>query len=1614
MKRKGKAVKMKIASKLVVFFLMVSVVPLAIAGFIAYLRMSNMLHDMILYRLDTLARERVDRLELMYAERKGGIATLAPVPAVADALEDFTRAFVSSGLNGPMYRAAESRSAPLITALTKQHAFFDVILVSPAGDVVFTQKKERDLGTNLRTGPYKDTAFARAFALASAENRTVISDIGFYEPSQNAAVFMVAPVRKEDRFLGVIAIKAMTSTIYAVAGDYAGLGETGETSIVSAMGDETIWVAPTRHDPDAAFKRKLELGSMMANPAQEAAHGKRGTGAFPDYRGVPVLAAWRHIPSLGLGLVIKMDEAEALAPVRALTVLFVFLGLGALVVVFAVSMVIGRSLSRPILALTGTAGRMAGGDLNVRTDIRTGDEIGTLGAAFNDMAETLQRQAKSRERISRELETIIDSIPGLVFYKDVENRFIRVNKYIADSYKKTKKELEGASLYDLHSREEAQAYLDDDLKVIQSGKPKLNYDEGWPTETGFRWVNTSKIPYFDEKGEAIGIIGVSMDVTERRQAQEALDRKTRIATAINRVFRQALTCEAEEEVAKVTLGIAEELTGSKFGFIGEISAAGLMDTIAISNPGWEACEVIVSDAVHFIKNMPLRGIDRSTLREGRSRIVNADQITTHPDRVGVPRGHPPITCFLGVPIVREARTVGMIGLANKEGGYNKADQEAIEALAPMFYECLLRKRLETQVRKQSALQTGQNKLNKRMQGEKDIGTLADDIVACVAEQVGAQVGALFLAENGTLRLTGRYAYRKHEGVPEVFLLGEGLVGQTAASMQPIHLNDVPEDYVLVGSALGQAVPRNILAVPFFFNQEVKGVIEIASLEPFSNLHREFLDLVADSIGIAVQTAQSRERVKELLEASQRFIEELQTQQEELKTANEELVEQTQRLKESEERIKAQQEEMEVTNEELEEKNELLEQQKREVELARKAVEEKTVEVALASKYKSEFLANMSHELRTPLNSLLLLARGLAKNKEGNLTEDQMESARIIYVGGNDLLNLINEILDLSRIEAGRMDLRLGLVRISDLAAGVRASFGHMAKEKGIGLEVAVSDDAPAEITSDHKRVEQVIRNLLANAIKFTETGGVAVTFGIPAPGTDLSRSGLSATECLAVAIKDTGIGIAPEQHKIIFEAFHQVDRGTTRKYEGTGLGLSISREIVSLLGGEIQVESELGKGSVFTVYLPTKAERPRKPDLGTRTEDVKRSQVSVQPPIPDDRDGLTGSDAVILVIEDDPKFAGVLRAKCHEKGFKCLVAPTGEAGLELAAKRLPGAVILDIRLPGMDGWSVLSALKEDIRTRHIPVHVVSVESSSTESLRRGAVGHASKPVDQQCLEEVFHTLERVSTGTPKRLLVVEDDPKIRRDIVRLIGGGDVKVDEAGTGAEAMEALRSNRFNCVVLDLGLPDMAGNELLVKLERDGVEPPPVIVHTARDLTRDEEEGLREHAGSIVIKDVRSQERLLDEVSLFLHREVSRMPEKKRKIIRDLHDTDELLRGKKVLVVDDDMRTTFAVSRILSERGMKPLKAENGERALRLLEEHPDVALVLMDIMMPVMDGYEAMKRIRAREGFYKLPIIALTAKAMPEDREKCLAAGANDYMPKPVDEGRLISMIRVWMCR
>ncbi len=858
-----------------------------------------------------------------------------------------------------------------------------------------------------------------------------------------------------------------------------------------------------------------------------------------------------------------------------------------------------------------------------------------------------------------------------------------------------------------------------------------------------------------------------------------------------------------------------------------------------------------------------------------------------------------------------------------------------------------------------------------------------------------------------LKLLASYAFRNRKNVGNKFTLGEGLVGQAALEKERILITNAPEDYVQITSGLGQAKPTNIIVLPVLFEGQVKAVMELSSFERFSPTHQAFLDQLVESIGIVLNTIEANTRTEDLLKQSQSLAKELQSRQEELQQTNLELQDKAKLLAEQ--------------NAEVERKN-------TEVEQARQALEEKAEQLALTSKYKSEFLANMSHELRTPLNSLLILADQLAQNTEGNLQSKQIEFARTIHASGNDLLSLINDILDLSKIESGTVTVDIAALRFNDLNDYVDRTFRHVAEAKGLDFRIEMDAGLPSNVFTDSQRLEQVIRNLLSNAFKFTESGQVVFNVAPVTEGWNPDNEVLNrARSVIAFSVSDTGIGIAPEKQQIIFEAFQQADGSTSRKYGGTGLGLAISREIARLLGGEIRLASALGQGSTFTLYLPqthVPMRTQRKDNPGTtglkalpltmgtsETPELEAGPIEIV--IEDDRGDIRPGDKVLLIIEDDANFARVLLDMAHGKGFKAVVAQRGATALTLVRDLKPAAVTLDLHLPDVDGWRVLDRLKLDLATRHIPVHIISVEEDSAPTLSQGALGFVNKSETRECLERAFDHLKQFVERPIKNLLVVEDDEIQTLSIRELIGNGDVKTTVVGTAKDALAAIETEQYDCMVLDLGLPDMSGTELLEQIKNsDSFRTLPVIIYTARELLEEESSKLKRLAEMILIKDVRSPDRLLDETAMVLHRNVSKLPERQRKMLEHLHQG--VLEGRKVLVVDDDIRNIFAMTSVLERFKMNVVSVENGKDAIRMLMDRRDIDIVLMDIMLPMMDGYTTIRAIREIAEFKQLPIIAVTAKAMKGDREKCIAAGASDYLCKPVEAEHLRSTLRLWLQR
>ncbi len=938
------------------------------------------------------------------------------------------------------------------------------------------------------------------------------------------------------------------------------------------------------------------------------------------------------------------------------------------------------------------------------------------------------------------------------------------------------------------------------------------------------------------------------------------------------------------------------------------------------------------------------------------------------------------------------------------------------------------KKAETETANKNWLLTGNGELNNKMQGEKEVRQLAQEVVNQLTVYLRAQIGAVYVVENGHLGLAGSYAFHHRKENLNVIQFGQGLVGQSALEKKHIIFSEVPDDYVKINSALGNSLPKNILVYPFQYDGQVKGVIEIGSAREFSDLDLQFMNMVTENIGIAFNSSQSRTQLKELLEETQRQAEELEAQQEEMRQINEELQEKTQLLEKSEAELKAQQEELQQTNEELEEKANLLEDQKDKLEVAKMEVETKARELEITSKYKSEFLANMSHELRTPLNSILILAQLLSENKSKVLGEKEVEFSKNIHSSGADLLNLINEILDLSKVEAGKMELEISEVNIDGIKGNLQSMFREIAKNKSIDFEINYHKEKfTNDLSTDKQRLEQILRNLLSNAFKFTGKGGkVIMEVDVVSSNENLRNRKLrQLDQVISFSVIDNGIGIPENKQAVIFEAFQQADGSTKRKYGGTGLGLSISRELANALGGEIHLESEDGKGSTFTLYLPWTFDAsmvvPIEKEVSVKIieripETIRRETVistEPHPEITDDRYIVQENDKVILIIEDDINFAKILLAFIHEKGYKGILAHQGNTGLSFARYYHPDAIILDMKLPVMDGAEVLKHLKNDPSLRHIPVQVISGYDHRREGFELGAFDFLRKPLTQPDFNNAFGRIEEFISKKLKKLLVVEDNRQQNKAIRELIGNSDVKSFSAYSGEEAHEMLLKEKFDCIIIDLGLPDMSGINLMEKIKADSsLNKIPIIVYTGKDLNKEEASLLNKLASTVVLKTADSNERLLDETTLFLHRVESKLPIEKQQLIRKLHRTDEVLKSKKVLIVDDDMRNIYSLTNALEEEGVRCITAENGKAAIRILKEQPDTDIVLMDVMMPEMDGYEATQEIRKINKFGKLPIIALTAKAMKGDREKCLEAGMSDYIAKPVNIDQLLSLMRVWL--
>lgn len=914
------------------------------------------------------------------------------------------------------------------------------------------------------------------------------------------------------------------------------------------------------------------------------------------------------------------------------------------------------------------------------------------------------------------------------------------------------------------------------------------------------------------------------------------------------------------------------------------------------------------------------------------------------------------------------------------------------------------------LRKDDWMRTAQSTLSQRVLGELSLTEVGERVTGFISEYLGASVGALYARQDAIGAVfIGGYAVPAEHPARVSIAADEGLIGQALKDRKVIHLKSVPAGELEITGALGTIRPKTLLIAPVIADGETIGALELGFIEALGQADLELLELLSEPMGVAIRTARLRSEREELLRATQQQAEELQTQQEELRVSNEELEQQGNMLRDSQARLEAQQAELEQSNVQLEEHMQMLAHQNDDLDVARREMLSKAEELERSNQFKSEFLANMSHELRTPLNSSLILAKLLADNPSGNLTEEQIKFARNIYSAGNDLLELINDILDLSKIEARQIDLKRESIGLKSLLDNMGQMFRPIASQKRVELELTLASDAPAELETDSQRLRQILRNLLSNALKFTMQGKVSLKIFTRAGSGDI-----------AFTVEDTGIGIPPDKQQIIFEPFRQADGTTNRRFGGTGLGLSISRELAAMLGGRIELHSELGSGSTFTLVLPrimpAQEEKPDRvvPLPPPASAPLRSRESRLTERVAETAPSISNGARVLLIVEDDETFAHTIATLASGLHFECVIASTADEGIEMALKHRPTAIVLDIRLPDHTGLTVLDRLKHDPATRHIPVQVVSGHDYTHVALEMGAANVLRKPVDRdQLLSSLTNLASKANDAAARAVLIVEDNAMQRDSIEHLLRSEQVQTVAVASAGDALEKLRSSTFDCMVLDLALPDASGYELLEKMATDEAYSfPPVIVYTGRSLSADEEQQLRRYSKSIIIKGTRSPERLLDEVTLFLHRVEASLPAEQQRMLRVARSRETVFEKRRILLVEDDVRNVFAITRVLEPHGAILDIARNGREALDVLAKNPEIDLVLMDIMMPEMDGFEATRAIRAERRWASLPIIALTAKAMPDDRQKCLQAGANDYITKPIDIEKLLSLLRIWM--
>ena len=1511
------------------------------------------------------------------------------------------------------------------------YGYDDLFLITKTGQIVYTIKQGTELGRNVLNGPLKNSHLNQAFK--KGLHGIAIQDFAPYAPANNQYVaFITAPLYHQDELIGVWALSFLPDTISTIIQKPEGMGETGESYLVGQWDDQTRYRSNRVIKGKEAFIGNKKSGADI----EKALMGQSGIAVKTGSTGDLELGAYAplQIPGLNWCIITTINLKEVLVPKLANEQEDFFAkyiseyGYYDLFLIHPQGKIF-YSVEHESDYLTNIlTGQYAHSGLSqlIRHVLQTKRfEISDFApyAPSNDEPAAFIAQPLLH---NGEIEVVV----ALQFSDQATNNIMQQRAGMGES---------------------GETYL--------VGSDKLMRSNSFLDPTHHSIIASFANPTqgaVDTHATRSALAGkTGQEIIQDYRNQPVLSAYTPITIGN---INWALIAELDQAEALSDINQLKWLLAFTTLFIGLIVLIFLNSASKrLTNPLLQINEHLKMLAMGKVIDDDIRYQKEDELGE----LINSARLL----KQGITRS------------ITQANAIATGDYSQEIQLRSKQDQlgQALTEMTQVLREST------SQNLKQDWLKSGQAHLNELMSGEQNIETLAKKIITFLTTYIEATVGLFYLLKTAqdqkpALHLIASYAYTPTDSIQQIFLIGEGLIGEAALEHKTLLRIPAPEEYTAITqSGLSQAVPRYVIFLPFLYENTVKGVIEIGASSALNETQQTFLEQMMPNIGIAVHTAQSRTEMQKLLETSQQQTETLQKQQLELESKqselqhnNEELQSQSEELQSQSEELQTQQEELRQTNEMLElrtrdlegqkadiqEKNSALEHSKAEMqkahsemEKARAAIETKAKELELASKYKSEFLANMSHELRTPLNSLLILAQLLSDNKPGNLNQKQVEYAQTIHSAGNDLLTLINDILDLSKVEAGKVEIQIEPVSLSDLMEMIEQKFRLMAEDKGIGFHIRVADNVPSILQTDGQRLKQILNNLLSNAFKFTHEGEIKITATRKTPSQSLNFGTGGNFEdfedFIAISVADTGIGIPQEKQQVIFEAFQQVDGTTSRRYGGTGLGLSISRQLARLLGGELTLESEKGKGSRFTLYMPESCSLPEsvssvtsvqaaasKPEKDSgqtpvQTVDIRPQEIKpngyrlqkpfIKAPISDDRNELQSGDRSILIIEDDRKFSSIIKELAPQKGFKCIIAEDGLSGLQLAEQYLPHAILLDIGLPHLDGWMVMQKLKDNPDTRHIPVHFMSAAAQSIDAKKMGAIGYLLKPVSMEQLGDAFKTIEQFLSRTVKNLLVIVDNDIHQQNILSLVEGEHIQIKNALTIHAAFQEIQSVTYDCIILDMDIEQGSGSKLLEQMQKESkLCQVPLIVYAERDLSSSEEALLLQCADNIPIKSVKSPERLLDEATLFLHQIESKLPQEKRNMLRMVHDKDAILKHKKILIVDDDVRNTYALATVLEEKEMEIIGAKNGYEALTMLKEHKDIALILMDIMMPEMDGYEATREIRKQPKHHKMPIIALTAKAMKGDKAKCIEAGANDYLSKPVDSDKLISLMRVWLYR